>query len=69
MNKQELLPEEFGTVNNKKVVCRALSSNTKVSACRKCCFDHEIMIETCDKVNCVPSERKDKLHVYFELIK
>ena len=69
MKKQELLPEQIGTVNNKKVVCCVLNPHTKCSACRKCCFDHEKMSETCDTVKCTPSEREDKLHVYFELVK
>lgn len=67
--KQEFTDSQTGEINGKKVVCRVLDQNTKVSACRKCCFDHEKMIETCDTVNCVPNERADKLYTYFELVK
>ena len=65
--KQEFQDSQIGEIGKQKVVCRVLDRNTKVSACRKCCFDHGKMSETCDTVNCVPSEREDKLYVYFEM--
>jgi hypothetical protein len=67
--KQELQDFEIGIINGKRVICSTLQPNTKMSACRKCIFDKEKMTDYCDYVACVPHERKDKQHVYFERVK
>jgi hypothetical protein len=69
MEKQEFTDLQIGVVKVKKVICKTMQPNTKVSACRKCCFDHEKQSDYCDHVACVDYERKDNRDVYFENVK
>jgi len=68
MEKQELSIDQTGTIGNENVVCVLHTGSKHNPVCRRCCFDHQVMSETCDKVNCMPGERKDGKRVYFELI-
>jgi len=68
MGKQEFIIDQQGQIGGENVVCKEHVGNNHLPVCRKCCFDHTGMGETCDKVNCMPTERKDGKRIYFELI-
>ena len=68
MEKQEFNIGQSGTVGKENVICVLHEGKESIPVCRKCCFDHQCMSETCDRVNCMPGERRDGKRVYFELI-